>query len=92
MQRDADASRSPAARSRRRLGLVLLVVVLAVKAVVLAPHVGGALTALRTPDPRWLLLAVVAELLSMLAFARVQRRVLASGAPGCPCGGWPRSP
>jgi uncharacterized protein (TIRG00374 family) len=44
-----------------------------------APYLGRAISALDRPDVSWLGVAVVMELMSMGAFARVQRRMLSAG-------------
>lgn len=73
----------------RAVGLTRLVVrlvlaatilaLLAVEAGVIAPNVGRAAHSLTDTDLRWLLFAVLAELWSMVAFARLQRRMLSGG-------------
>jgi uncharacterized membrane protein YbhN (UPF0104 family) len=70
----------PIARRLWRLALLLvLVTMLVVEGFVLGPYLARAGTALANPDLRWLAVAVVAELVSMGAFARAQRRMLITG-------------
>ena len=76
----------PAGEAPRRIrwkliAFVLLAAVLGVEIVVIVPYLERAWSALDQPDIGWLALAVVAELMSMGAFARVQRRMLSAG--GC---------
>lgn len=52
---------------------------LIVELVFVAPYLGRALSTLDDPDLGWVLLAVAAEFVSMGAFARTQRRMLAAG-------------
>jgi putative heme transporter len=79
-QRDARARR----KLWRRSALVLFGAVFVVELVLLAPLLTRALTALDRPDWRWLAFAVAAELVSMGAFARVQRRMLSAGGARVP--------
>jgi uncharacterized protein (TIRG00374 family) len=72
--------RDPKRRTTRKvLGLLVLIATLVVEIALIAPYVGRVTTALRSPDVRWLLVAVMAELVSMGAFARAQRRMLRAG-------------
>ena len=57
----------------------LLTVALLAEAVVAAPYVAKGAEAVTDADLRWLGLAVVFELMSMRAFARMRRRMLAAG-------------
>jgi uncharacterized membrane protein YbhN (UPF0104 family) len=57
----------------------VLAAVLLVEVVLIAPYFQGALSDLYRSDLGWLTLAVVAQLLSMGAFARVQNRMLVAG-------------
>lgn len=59
--------------------LGVVVTVLVVEAVLLGPYLVRAIGSLSDPDPGWLAAAVAAELVSMGAFARVQRRMLRAG-------------
>jgi uncharacterized protein (TIRG00374 family) len=59
--------------------LTVLVAMLVVEGFVLGPYVTRAGSALANPDLRWLGFAVLAELVSMAAFARMQRRLLHTG-------------
>jgi uncharacterized protein (TIRG00374 family) len=59
----------------------VLLAVFVVEIVFVEPYLARATSALTSPDMRWLSLAVVAELISMAAFARVQRRMLSAGGP-----------
>ena len=68
-----------------RVGLgVVLVAMLVVEGFVLGPYLAKAGNAIASPDGRWLAVALVAELVSMAAFARVQRRMLLTGGPRVP--------
>ena len=58
--------------------------VLAIEIIFAAPYLARALSTIESPDGRWLTLAVLAELLSMGAFARVQRRMLRAGGARVP--------
>jgi uncharacterized protein (TIRG00374 family) len=74
--------RTGAARLRSKwklLAFVVLGAMLVVEVVLVAPYLDRALSALDRPNLRWLALAVITELISMSAFARVQRRMLAAG-------------
>jgi uncharacterized protein (TIRG00374 family) len=64
---------------RRHLGLALVVAVLAVEIVLVWPYLGRAAQSLRHPNLWWVALAIAAELASMAAFARLQRRMLSTG-------------
>ena len=57
------------------LGLVAL---LAVEITLVTPYLTKAFEALKEPNPWWLVVALVAEAISMGAFARVQRRMLSA--------------
>jgi uncharacterized protein (TIRG00374 family) len=61
------------------LAFVLLGALLVTEVVLVAPYLDRTWSALDRPDVRWLALAVVTELMSMGAFARVQRRMLSAG-------------
>lgn len=82
------ADHRPTQRHRRiRLALaVLLAGVLATEAVLVAPYIGQATRTLSHPKPWWLLLALLSELGSMGAFARMQRRMLEVGGTRVPIG------
>jgi hypothetical protein len=76
----------PTGATLRRLPWRAIVVAvfaaLAATELVLAwPYVPRALSRLADPNPSWLSLAVVAELVSMQGFATVQQRMLAAGGP-----------
>jgi uncharacterized protein (TIRG00374 family) len=60
------------------------VVVLAIDIEVFRPYVGRAASALGHPNLWWLLIALVAELASMGAFAHVQHRMLSAGGARVP--------
>ncbi|MCW2494960.1 YbhN family protein [Jatrophihabitans sp.] len=78
----APARPKPIARRIWRVALiVVLVAMLVVEGFVLGPYLARAGSALTSPDLRWLAVAVLAELVSMGAFARVQRRMLLTGGP-----------
>ncbi|MGX7680503.1 lysylphosphatidylglycerol synthase transmembrane domain-containing protein [Jatrophihabitans sp. DSM 45814] len=92
--READGARSVLTSRALRLcekstagphrGLQLAVVVIVIGVLVaegfaIAPHVRGAGAALTHPSWGWLIVAVLAEIGSMISFARVQRRMLAAG-------------
>ena len=63
---------------RTTLGVVLIVM-LVVEGFILGPYLAKAGHAIASPDGRWLSGALFAELVSMAAFARVQRRMLLTG-------------
>ncbi|MCW2541601.1 MAG: hypothetical protein JWN95_3326 [Frankiales bacterium] len=63
----------------RAVGGVLAVAVLSTEVVLVAPHFEGALDALSHPRWGWLGIALLAEIFSMVYFARIQRRMLAAG-------------
>jgi uncharacterized protein (TIRG00374 family) len=70
----------PVAKRLWRLALLaVLVVMLVVEGFVLGPYLTRAGSTLANPDLGWLAIAVLAELVSMGAFARVQRRMLLTG-------------
>lgn len=58
---------------------VVLVGMLVAEGFIVGPYLSRAGHALASPDARWLGVAVFAELVSMAAFARVQRRMLRTG-------------
>jgi hypothetical protein len=64
--------------------IVTLGALLIGEVVLVAPYLDRAWSALDRPDVRWLTLAVVTELMSMGAFARVQRRMLSAGGARVP--------
>jgi uncharacterized protein (TIRG00374 family) len=66
------------------LAFVLLGALLVAEVVLVAPYLERAWSALDRPDLRWLALGVVTELMSMGAFARVQRRMLSAGGARVP--------
>jgi putative heme transporter len=66
------------------LALVVMGAMAIVEIVLAAPYLDRAISALDRPDLRWLALALVAELMSIAAFARVQRRMLAAGGARVP--------
>jgi uncharacterized protein (TIRG00374 family) len=78
---------SPTATPRhpwRRRGLKLLLAavlvgVLVAEGIAIGPYLGRALRAVSSPDPFWLTIAVVAELISLSGAAHVQRRMLLAG-------------
>ena len=76
-----------ARRWRRIVRLALVVTMLAflaVEAGVIGPYFGRAVDYLSDTDLRWLVLAVPAELWSVVAFARLQRRMLSAGGTHVP--------
>jgi putative heme transporter len=76
---------APARRGEwRRAALVVLAAMLGVEVMLAVPYFRGTVSDLYRCDPRWLALAVIVQLLSMSAFARVQRRMLAAGGPRVP--------
>lgn len=76
----AEPASRPLWRTIWRLALAaVLAVMLVVEGFVLGPYLSKAGHALASPDGRWLSGAVLAELMSMAAFARVQRRMLLTG-------------
>ncbi len=76
-------ARDRAAPDRRRWvrpALVsLLLAGLTVEGVLAAPYIGRGAMALGNADTRWVAVALAAELVSMGAFARMRRRMLAAG-------------
>ena len=75
------------ARRRRTLRIVAFTgfgALLGVELVLVAPYLSRALSVLNRTQLPWLAFAVVAELASMGAFARVQRRMLAAGGARVP--------
>ena len=64
---------------RRAIALTAFAALATAEIVLAWPYVSHALSELASPDPAWLSLAVVAQLLSMRAFASVQQRMLAAG-------------
>jgi putative heme transporter len=78
---------SPTATPRhpwRRRGLKLLLAgvligVLVAEGISIGPYLGRALRAVSDPDPFWLTIAVLAELVSLSGAAHVQRRMLLAG-------------
>lgn len=80
---------SVSSNRRRRWRWVVLGTILAglpVELVLAWPYVSRAVESLSDANPTWLLFAVGAEMCSMGAFARVQRRMLAAGGPRVPIG------
>jgi uncharacterized protein (TIRG00374 family) len=74
------AERSAARRRRwKLLAFSALAALLVVEIVLVLPYLGRAMTSLEQPDLRWVGLAVLTELMSMGAFAHVQRRMLSVG-------------
>ena len=70
--------------ARRGLVGVVLAGVAVVDVLALRPYARQASRSLSHPDVRWLALAVLVELASMSAFARLQRRMLAIGGTRVP--------
>ncbi len=68
----------------RILFFATLAVVLVVEGVLAAPYVAKGAAAVTDSDLRWLGLAVAFELMSMRAFARMRRRMLAAGGLDLP--------
>jgi uncharacterized protein (TIRG00374 family) len=64
---------------RRYVGAAVVATVLAIEIVLVRPYLGRAAHSLRHPNLWWVVLAVGAELASMAAFARLQRRMLFTG-------------
>jgi uncharacterized protein (TIRG00374 family) len=73
-------------RHAKRKVIIFLAVlaVLVVEMVLVAPYFDRAISAVDRPNVSWLSIAVVAELMSMSAFARVQRRMLSAGGTRVP--------
>jgi putative heme transporter len=74
-------------RKRRALRVALVVVVVAIlvsEVIALAPDIAETATDLAHPRWMWLVVALLAEIGSMVAFARVQRRMLAAGGVRLP--------
>jgi uncharacterized protein (TIRG00374 family) len=77
---NAKEAEHPHRRGALQVASVLAVVaVVVVEVLVLRPYLGGAASSLRHPDWVWLVVALYAETVSMIAFARLQRRMLAAG-------------
>lgn len=66
------------------LALVVVGAITVAEIVLAAPYLDRAMSALDRPDLRWLSLALGAELMSIGAFAHVQRRMLAAGGARVP--------
>ena len=66
-------------RSLKLLLALVLVGVLIAEGIAIGPYFGRALHAVRHPDPFWLAIAVIAELVSLSGAAHVQRRMLLAG-------------
>jgi uncharacterized protein (TIRG00374 family) len=66
------------------IAITALAALLVTEIVVAAPYLSRALSSIERPDVRWLALALLAELLSMGAFAHVQRRMLSAGGARVP--------
>ncbi|CAN5571872.1 YbhN family protein [soil metagenome] len=66
-------------RGLRVATVALVLALLVVEGIAVAPHFAGATSSLSHPRWAWLAVAVVAEMGSMVSFARVQRRMLAAG-------------
>src|SRR6185369_12221915 len=79
-----EVDEAPAGRHRRprrwwrMAGVAAVVTVLGVELALGWPSLSGALSQFRTPHPGWLLGAVLVEMSSMRAYARMQRRLLRS--------------
>ena len=82
MVRNADSS--AVARRVKVVALVILGALLVVEAAFAAPYIARAMAVLDAPDLRYVLLAVLAEVVSMGSFARVQRRMLFAGGARVP--------
>jgi hypothetical protein len=65
----------------KRLALVVVAAMLGVEIAFVAPYLGRATSYVGRPDFQWVAVAGFAELLSMGAFAHVQRRMLLVGGP-----------
>jgi uncharacterized membrane protein YbhN (UPF0104 family) len=76
-----DPAPGPRRRRHPRWRIVLglsAVPLLGAELVLVAPTLGGALTALRGAQPWWIAVAVLAEATSMDLFARMRRRLLSA--------------
>jgi uncharacterized protein (TIRG00374 family) len=83
----ASSPRPPRLRRKatwRTIAVAAFAGLLAVEVILVWPYLARAAHALASPDLRWLSLAVIAELVSMGAFARVQRRMLSAGGSKAP--------
>lgn len=69
----------PSLRAGRLVLLALTVALVSIEAWVMGPSFARAARSLGHTDPRWLSVALVGELGSLVAFARLQRRMLAAG-------------
>ena len=82
---DSRATRQRGSRGTwHRVALAAILLILSVEIVLAAPYLGGAMSAVDRPDLRWLVLAVITELVSFGAFARLQRRMLSAGGARVP--------
>ncbi|MEV1289471.1 lysylphosphatidylglycerol synthase transmembrane domain-containing protein [Micromonospora sp. NPDC049679] len=70
------AAPRPVTRRRRVVVTAVVLTILAVEVVLGAPSLADALNQLRTPHWGWVVAAVVAEVVSMGGYARMQRRLL----------------
>jgi len=68
----------------RQLALAAILLTLVIEVVLAAPYLGGAMSAVDRPDLRWVALAIITELISLGAFARLQRRMLSAGGARVP--------
>jgi hypothetical protein len=81
------AERSTAADGHAKRKVIIslaIVAVLVVEMMLVAPYFDRAISAVDRPDASWLSIAVVAELISMSAFAWMQRRMLSAGGARVP--------
>jgi len=79
------AKQTPGSRGRwHRIALAAVLLTLVVEVVLASPYLGGAMSAVDRPDLRWVALAIITELISLGAFARLQRRMLSAGGARVP--------
>jgi uncharacterized protein (TIRG00374 family) len=65
----------------RAIRVPVFVALIAVEVALLFPSLSHAADSLAAPDPWWFALAIACQLVSMRAYARVARRMLAAGGP-----------
>jgi putative heme transporter len=81
----ADKTTAATRRTKwKRSALIAMGAMAIAEAVLAGPYLDRAISALDRPDLSWLALGLVAELLSIGAFAHVQRRMLAAGGARVP--------
>jgi uncharacterized protein (TIRG00374 family) len=85
VSRSSTGTRAATRRAKwKLLSVTVLGAMVVAEIVLVAPYLGGAISAVDRPDVRWLVLAMITELVSMGAFAHVQRRMLFAGGARVP--------